>query len=296
MVKMKRTSACVMTVMLALAGCQPHKQNFSEEEEWAAISHAEMQYMDFDKVDDLLAFFDSVAEDHPLVKWMPEEDFAEEQARRCIVQIDFYRKGERRYFPDSLVRDCMSSMGFNIAAIDNHSGPEGTDLVYAEYFMMCAAFYATDITCLVETQTPDHCAGYYNFGRSYNPNPWWPYVFLKREKGFEVVLLRDYSTVNSIYQLTDARNRTYYLCSNNVEAFGICQWLVMKTEDGGYQMVDSYDNSSLLGENENYTYYFDQENLVWKYVREDKTTGKLIPISDEPAMRLLLDGERSRFY
>lgn len=283
----------IVTLLLSLTGC--HKTDSSEEEDWGAIYHADMQYMDFDKVDDLLAFFDSVAEVHPLVKWLTEEDYAEEQARRCIVQIDFYRRGERPYFPDSLVRDCMRSMGFNIAAVDNH-GPEFSDLVYAEYFMMCAAFYAPDITCLVETQTPDHCAGFYNFGKSYNPNPWWPYLFLKREKGFEAICLDDYYTVNSIHQLTDDQGRTYYLCSNNLDSYGFCQWLYMRNEDGSYQLVDSCLHAPRINEDEYYSYYFDREHLVWKYVREDKSSGKLIPITDEPAMTLVLDGERSRFH
>lgn len=121
---MKYRLLLIVTLLLSLTGC--HKTDSGEDEYMDEIYHADMQYMDFDKVDDLLAFFDSVATVHPLVKWLTEEEYAEEQARRCIVQIDLYRRGERQYFPDSLVSACMRSMGFNIAAVDNH-GPEFTD-------------------------------------------------------------------------------------------------------------------------------------------------------------------------
>ena len=41
--------------------------------------------------------------------------------------------------------------------------------------------------------------------------------------------------------------------------------------------------------------YFDRNRLIWKYAKKDQKTGKLISISEEPALTLLLDGENSRF-
>ena len=41
--------------------------------------------------------------------------------------------------------------------------------------------------------------------------------------------------------------------------------------------------------------YFDRNRLIWKYAMKDQKTGKLIAISEEPALTLLLDGENSRF-
>ena len=86
-------------------------------------------------------------------------------------------------------------------------------MTYAEWFLMLVAFYSPDITCLVHMQTHNHQAGILNFGSSYNYNPWWSYVFLKRSKGFEVRRIREDETkIDKIFQLEDAENRLYYLC------------------------------------------------------------------------------------
>lgn len=140
------------------------------------IRHAVIKYFDFDAIEDLSDFFQELSSRYSIVKWMGNEDVVTIVIDSCIANIDAYRKGKSRYYPDSLVRRCMSNMGFNIAAMSNHSS-EMVDLVLAEWVMMCAAYYSPDITCLVDTQTPDHHAGFYNFGKSYNDAPWWSYLF-----------------------------------------------------------------------------------------------------------------------
>lgn len=178
------------------------------------IIHAKMMYYDFDKIDNLESFFDSILAKHPIPIWLPEEDKTTQKVKECIAKIGEFRKGIKQFFPDSLVSECLKSIGFNTAIVNNH-GPEYTDMVYGECLMMCAAFYSPDITCLVEMQTPDHCAGIFNYGTSYNQQPWWSYLFLKRAKGYEVICLGDFVVVRSIFQLEDSQNRKYYLCSNN---------------------------------------------------------------------------------
>lgn len=97
----------------------------------------------------------------------------------------------------------LRSISFNMAIVNNH-GSEFTDMVYRESFMMCAAFYSPDITCLVEMQTPDHCAGIFNYGTRYNRQPWWSRLFLKCKKGYEAICIGDFVTVCSIFQLEEA--------------------------------------------------------------------------------------------
>lgn len=173
------------------------------------IVHAKMMYYDFDKIENLESFFCSILAKHPIPIWLPEEDKTTQKVKECIAKIEDFRKGIKQFFPDSLVSECLKSIGFNTAIVNNH-GPEYTDMVYGECLMMCAAFYSPDITCLVEMQTPDHCAGVFNYGTSYNRQPWWSYLFLKRKIGYEVICLGDNVAVRSISQLEDSQNRKYY--------------------------------------------------------------------------------------
>ena len=172
------------------------------------IVHAKMGYYDFDQIENLVSFFDSILAKHPIPIWLPEEDTTNQRVKSCIARIDAYRKGKAQFFPDTLVSECLRSISFNTAIVNNH-GPEYTDMVYGECLMMCAAFYSPDITCLVEMQTPDHCAGIFNYGTSYNRQPWWSYLFLKRKKGYEAICLGDFVAVRSIFQLEDAQKRKY---------------------------------------------------------------------------------------
>lgn len=198
---------CLMVMLTAFCGCHNHIKedagsddaimNVSIETDTTythdgdTIRHAVIKYIDFDTIEDLPGFFHELSSRYPIVKWEGDEDEIDIVIDSCIARIDAYRKGKDCFYPDSLVRHCMSYMGFNIAATNNHS-TEMADLVLAEWVMMCAAYYSPDITCLVDTQTPDHSIGFYNFGKSYNDASWWSYKFVKREKGYQVLCLGDY--------------------------------------------------------------------------------------------------------
>ena len=260
------------------------------------IIHVDMKYFDFDKIGNLTHFFDSISTKHPLQLWSAavEDDDTNERIKKCIARIDSYRKGENRWFPDSLVSDCIRLISFNAAIINNH-GPEYTDLVYGEWFMMCAAYYSPDITCLVNTQTPDHRAGFYNYGGSYNDGPWWTYLFLKREKGYEVACLGDFVAVRSIFLLKDELHRKYYLCSNNRTSFEFNQWLYWVTDNDSIIRVAECHTAPHPDDTGTVHYFFDQNRLIWKCARKDYASGRLVAISDEPALTLVLDGKSSYF-
>lgn len=256
------------------------------------IVHAKMMYYDFDKIENLEQFFDSILVKHPIPVWLTEENKILQNTKECISRIDAYRKGEKQFFPDSLVSECLKSISFNTVIVNNH-GPESTDMFYGECLMMCAAFYSPDITCLVEMQTPDHCAGIFNYGTSYNQQPWWAYLFLKRKKGYEVKCLGDFVAVRSIFQLEDSQNRKYYLCSDNYSSLEFNQWLYWVKGEDDICCVAECHEAPMDGDFE--FYYFDKNRLVWKYAKWDEAKHQLIATSESPAMVLHLDGEKSSF-
>lgn len=300
----------IMIALLVMAGCH-HKNNQenSDRESLADISelgvtdttiddddekiiHAKMMYYDFDKIENLESFFDSILAKHPIPIWLTEEDEIYQKAKKCISKIEEYRNGARHFFPDSLVTECMKSISFNTVIVNNH-GPECTDMVYGECFMMCAAFYSPDITCLVDMQTPDHCAGIFNYGTSYNNQSWWSYLFLKRKKGYEAICLGDFVVVRSIFQLEDSQNRKYYLCSNNFSPLEFNQWLYwVKSEDEICRVAECHD-APMDGDVE--SYYFDKNRQIWRYAKWNEAKLQLVAASDSPAMVLHLDGKNSRF-
>lgn len=302
----------ILTVLFMVAGCHHKQSNANPEndsivnikeisiadttiisEEGERIVHAKMGYYDFDQIENLVSFFDSILVKHPMPIWLSEEDSINQDVKRCIVRIEAYRKGKTQFFPDSLVSKCLRSISFNTAIVNNH-GPECTDMVYGESLMMCAAFYSPDITCLVDMQTLDHCAGIFNYGTGYNDQPWWSYLFLKRKKGYEAICLGDYVAVRSIFQLEDTQKRKYYLCSDNNTSLEFNQWLYWVKGEDDIRRVTECHKAPMEGEGE--SYYFDKNRLIWRHAKWDEAKLQLIATSESPVMVLHLDGKNSRFY
>ena len=277
-----------------LSSCK-HGETSSEEEYEDEIVHVDMQYFNFDKVNNLSQFFDSISNKHGLpIRNFVWEESAQKEISSCIDRLEGYRNGKSKYYPDSLIRECINTLSHECAFLANHASD--LDMTYAEWFLMLAAYYSPDITCLVHMQTPDHRAGIHNLGSRYKFAPWWSYLFLKKKKGFEVRRLKDdYIKIERIYQLQDKMNRLYYLCSNQtsvVEFQQILFWVKNEDEIIYVTQCDSLPGSSKINHEE---IYFNPEQKVWYYCKVNRESGKIIPVSETPALRLCLDGNESRF-
>lgn len=262
-------------------------------EEWKEGEvHADMCYFDFDKVNDLTLMFDSIrAEHYTGVNDYEGDGSLDKELMDCVHEIDRYRKGEREFFPDSLVANWISCLGHDCAQIANHA--INIDLTFAEWFMMCAAYYTPDITCLVDTQTPDHAAGYINFGETYNGAPWWAYMIMKREKGFEVIRVAEgQKKLSGVYQLEDENKRKYYLFSQN-STMDFQQILYMV--DGKSNVKVAETNEFPLEETEFADVYFDKNKLLWQKCTQDENTGIMHPVEHSRMLKLELNGKASSF-
>lgn len=135
-----------------LSSCR-HSRISSEEEYEDEIVHADMLYFDFDSVNDLSQFLDSISNEH----WLPIRNFVwEESAQKeiccCINRLEGYRNGKSKYYPDNLIRECINTLSHECALLANHESE--LDMTYAEWFLMLAAYYSPDITCLVHMHPP----------------------------------------------------------------------------------------------------------------------------------------------
>lgn len=293
---MKWLPFCLFALVV-LCGCKksgvPSSTDDNDEED--EVVHTEMQYFDFDKIKDLSAFFDSICNVHGIpIRDLGGEEHAERDVFECIKKVEGYRRGIIKFYPDSIVKGCLSMLGHECAFIHNH-GP-GVNMTYAEWFLMLVAFYSPDITCLVQMQTPNHRAGILNFGSSYNYNPWWSYLFLKREKGFEVRRIRgDETKIDKIFQLEDNKHRLYYLCSNNISDIEFLQVLFWVKDEDDVVLVAQCESLPNKGDADYEEIYFNPEQKVWHCCKKEKKSGKLIPVSSAPALMLKLDGEKSCF-
>lgn len=277
-----------------LSSCKPSGTS-SEEEYEDEIVHVDMRYFNFDKVNNLSQFFDSISNEHGLpIRNFVWEESAQKEISSCINRLEGYRKGKSKYYPDSLIRECINTLSHECAFLANHASE--LDMTYAEWFLMLAAYYSPDITCLVHMQTPDHRAGVQNFGSRYNFAPWWSYIFLKRNKGYEVRRIRgDETKIDKIFQLEDNKRRLYYLCSNNISDIEFLQVLFWVKSDDDVVLVTQCDSLPNKGDLNYDELYFNPEQKVWYYCKVNRQSGKLIPISETPALRLCLDGNKSRF-
>lgn len=99
-----------------------------------------------------------------------------------------------------------------------------------------------------------------------------------------------------IFQLEDKQHRKYYLCSDNLGVCEFNQWLYWAKNDNKIVKVAECHKLPNTDDQFDIQLYFDRNRLIWRYAKKDQKTGKLIAISEEPALTLLLDGENSRFY
>lgn len=258
------------------------------------IVHLDMTYYDFDKVKDLTAFFDTIIDKHgTMLEDYYHDGHQNDDLKICIEQIDRYRKGTRKFFPDSLASSCISNLGGQCAQVINHY--TGVDLTFSEWFMMCVAYYTPDITCLVQTQTPDHHAGFYNFGCSYNGNPWWSYMFVKRRKGFEVRRVNaDYVALTGVYQLEDDKQRKYYLFSNNFSTSFFLQELFYVNGDSAEKVAEMKDYP-VSEDHMTQSLYFNKKEMMWYQCADEESTEAKHILNDKKTVQLILDGRNSRF-
>lgn len=283
--------------LVAICGCKKSEgaSSTDEEEYKDGIFHVDMQYFNFDKVNNLSLFFDSLRNEHGIAAWDYESsEIIEKEVFKCIEEIEGFRKRKYKFYPDSLVRSCIDFLGHDNAVLANHT--DSIDIGFSEWFLMLAAYYSPDITCLVHMQTPNHLAGVLNFGSQYNFNPWWSYLFLKRGKGFEVRRIKEDETkIEKIFQLEDHKHRLYYLCSNNISDIEFSQVLFWVKGEYDVVMVAQCDYLSNNSETDYDKIYFNPEQKVWYYCKEDTNSGKFIPVTGAPTLRLCLDGEKSFF-
>lgn len=254
------------------------------------VKHATCQYHDFDRVKDLSLFFDSIAEKHGIPVRYEEN---EEEIRTCISRIERYRCREAKFYPDSAVQQAIGILGLECAYFNNHAIP--LDMTYAEWFLMCAAYYAPDISYIVDMQSPDHRAGALNLGHTYNDNPWWAYFICKRSKGYEVKFLGDDTKVTGLFQLQDEQNRKYYLCSNNDSRLTFLQQLFFVKGDNEIIPAASTTKEPNSEESDFDTYYFNEEQRAYYFCTWSKDYTQKTKVGDTPCLVLELDGEASRF-
>lgn len=305
MTKYKFYIIILFSVLSFLYGCQKSFSSDSTETDdlialtsWAdttvcygdTVIHAPMQYWDFDMVDSLQEFFDNLMSKHPLVVWDERKSLMGDVGE-CICQLEAYRSGECSTYPDSLISSCLLALESNWEVCYREFGMK-EDYCFIDWFMMCVAYYSPVLPWVIEEQTPDNCAGYINIGNPYVATPCCCYLFLQRDKGFEVKCLGKNSMALEMFQLSDEQDRTYYICSYNIPSmFG--QWVYWKTEQGEYLKVAEYTNTPEECEG-NDIFLFSPEKLWWQsaYVNDD---GDLIAICEEPALRLFIDGANSHF-
>lgn len=284
-----------MFVSVALYSCKKGNTEAVtiDADELEKVAHTDMQYYDFDKIRDLHDFFDSIQAGHEIPLWSSGDDSsAVKELSDCIERINGFRKGSYKYYPDSLVKECIDLLGHECAISYNHGGCP--DLSYAEWFLMMAAFYSPDITCLVHMQTPNHCAGIQNFGHTYNGGPWWSYVLLKRNKGYEVRRIgSDETRIEKIFQIEDGDN-LYYLCSNNqlLEFIQILYWV--KDPDTIVQVAQC-DSLPAYPESDYDECFYNPNQRTWHCCNVDNKTGNRIPVTEKPSLALVLNKDKSYF-
>ena len=256
------------------------------------VTHAKMQYFDFDTVENLTLFFDSLRNKHGI----PVRDINEDERTNifnCIERIDGYRKGLHKYYPDSQVREVINRLSYECAYAANHEVV--FDMAFVEWFLMLAAYYSPDITYLVQMQTPNHRAGILNLGSEYNYAPWWSYIFFKRDMGYEVRRVRGENIrIDKLFQIEDEEHRIYYLCSNN-QYILFLQMLYWAKNDEENVLVADCDELPINPDDEYDECYYNPEQQAWYLCNIDRRTGTLKPIIEKPVLSLKLDGANSRF-
>ena len=98
-------------------------RNIDDVEITGEVLHTRMTYFNFDSVKNLVSFFEEIELKHEKIVFCEED---KSTVDRCILQIDKYRKGLSKFYPDTLVYKSLSYLGLGAAFIAIHR--QGVDL------------------------------------------------------------------------------------------------------------------------------------------------------------------------
>lgn len=246
---------------------------------------------------DLVAYFDSLCKEGARI--VTHTDTREDSL--CIWDavraLDRFAQHKSKYFPATQIREALAIMRVELGYVFNHSGIEGPYGGEAFFFRLIeqAALHCNQIDYITDFRSDDRKAGVLYFNE-WSPNPLYSLLVYQASQGFKVKMIGNVGDVKieKIFHLTDEEGREYYLCSNNNDGpyfrqylygWEDCDLCLIREMDVEFGNSESYETD--------YELIFNPNKCSWSYCTKD---GDIYhPVDGTPVLRLLLDGNASRF-
>ena len=297
-----------VTLCMALSGCkhEPKAERQQEtaemEEESDTVIREGIYALPGDyKVDhpkDLVAYFDSLCHVGAFVATHSRDKQDTLAVWDAIKWLDHFAQGKAKFYPASQIRIALEILRLEQAYCFNHGGPDGKNGGEAFMFRLIeqAALHCNQIDYITDFRADDRKVGVLYFGEWGLGNPLYSILVYQANKGFRVKMIGDVgdAKIEKIFHITDDQGREYYLCSNNNDGFYFRQYLygwkdddlcLIRKMDVEFGCPDSYEKG--------YELVFNPNLCTWGYCKKD---GDIYHrVDNTPMLRLVLDGEASKF-
>jgi len=247
---------------------------------------------------DLVTYFDSLCREGAYVATHTDEKEDSLAVWDAIRLLDRFAQGESKFYPASQIRNAMEILRLEQAYCFNHSGQEGNNGGEAFMFRLIeqAALYCNQIDYITDFRANDRKVGVLYFGEWGLGLPLYSILVYQAHLGFRVKMIGGVgdAKIEKIFHLIGDEGRDYYLCSNNNDGVYFRQYLyswkngdlcLIREMDVEFGCPESYEKG--------YELVFNPTKCTWSYCKKD---GDLFyPVSGTPTLRLVLDGDSSKF-
>ena len=259
--------------------------------------------------DDLNKYFDSLENKCDAPVWLHAEDDEHNKQKTvyyAINELNRYKHGQRKYFPDSLLRRALKAIDLEIAYIYSHGEEQSIHFGERFFFRLLeqTVINSPKIDYVTDFHSNDGNAGILNYD-DLSSKPLYSFLIYKTDNGLRLLTVGDSINIGieKIFNLQDSQGRNYYLCSNNSMYsyyFGdfFCQYLYLYDGNSlklvaSTQLVKEF---SMYGKNisDKAEIIFNPRTLTWSYCLKKGDIYK--KITNTPELHLKLNGSNSEFY
>ena len=247
---------------------------------------------------DLVAYFDSLCRQGAYVATHTDEEEDSLAVWDAVRLLDRFAQGKGKFYPADQIRDALEIMRLEQAYCFNHSGQEEKNggEAFMFRFIEQAALHCNQIDYITDFRADDRKVGVLYFGEWGLGLPLYSILVYQTHQGFRVKMIGGVgdAKIEKIFHLNDKQGRDYYLCSNNEDGVFFRQYLYSWKDDDlcliremnvEFGCPESYEKG--------YELVFNPTRCTWSYCKKD---GDLYhPVNGTPTLRLILDGDSSKF-
>lgn len=259
-----RIAWILLCILMIVAGCSRRSQHDAQDSETDhedSINDVRDMVSDYyyedtilvalpgesdDCPDDLVVYGDSLLGDVDRLSLFSNEEGEEmsmrQDIKKAFAELQRYKAGKRKYYPQDAVYDALNSMQYNITFLISHSGVEVVNIFDLFFRLMEQAVrFCPDMNLLSFVCSQDHCLGTLNFYKEYNNIMYYSLMYRKPGGQYGILSIKgNGSKIDHIRLIEETEEYRRYLVSvelSNVFVKGFKVWIVDLYSNGEHRVI-----------------------------------------------------------